>query len=297
MNKKLIPMALSMVVGIAMLVSTAYASVSETSGYDVYKTALKNMKTQENMTASAAVNISDNGKEFAALNASMKVNHEENAMSGNIAVQTGTTNQVAEIYRDNNNNNVIVTKEGYYLIDKQTTENHSKRFAAKNPEVSEAAEKVIDALVGDTKNYFNVEDLDNGLKEVRLNLTEDQIPLILNTLVSIRAQENNDRESFASNMELQEQIMGDIKTYLPELKTDVKIQNIELTAQINQENLIENQVLNITVAGKDIDGVSHTVVVSIIMNFSNFNQTAPDSIDLTGKDVTVVKLDQAKRHK
>ena len=294
MNKKFLSVALSLAVGITMLVTTAYANVSEVSGYEVYKSALKNMKTQENMTANVAVNMTDNGKESVTFNADMKINHGENAVSGNLSVKTDTTVKETGIYRQNDEN-VIVTGEGYYLIDKQTTEKQRKIFDSnKNPEVSEFAEKVIDALVGDTKNYFNVKDLNNGSKEINLTLTEDQIPAVLNTLVSIKAKQKNDTEPFDSNIELKEQVMGDVKTYLPELENRVSIQNIELTALINQENLIENQVLTLTVEGDDIYGIPHTAVLSIQMNLSNFNQTTPDSIDLTGKEVTVVELDQFK---
>ena len=75
MKKKLIVTALSVTVGVVLLVSTAFASMSASSGYDTYKSSIKNMVTVKSFTGNVQISLKDNGKDLATINSKVKADN------------------------------------------------------------------------------------------------------------------------------------------------------------------------------------------------------------------------------
>ncbi|MNV85005.1 hypothetical protein D3C71_1789230 [compost metagenome] len=50
-------------------------------------------------------------------------------------------------------------------------------------------------------------------------------------------------------------------------------------------------------SGKDAQGAEHDVVLRIDMTLSSLNSTTPDTVDLSGKQVENVKLEDMSGHK
>jgi hypothetical protein len=76
---------------------------------------------------------------------------------------------------------------------------------------------------------------------------------------------------------------------LPKLVDGISISNVDLKADINGQNLITAQEAKITINGQDADGNTHTIIINASIDFSAFNQTTPDTVDLTGKQVETMQ--------
>ena len=302
MKKKFLIAGLCVAMGVVMLISTAFASMSGSSGYEIYKSALKNTAHTKSLTGNFSMSIKDNGKSIADAETIMKSNRQEGISSHLTVIKAGEQEKIMESYRKDGT--LIVRENGsdvYNVI--QGDPEKGNRFKHRmshdeneDPEVSKAGELVLDALVGDLKNYVTAGEKADGGSEVTVQLSGNQIPAVANALTSLAlrsASEDGKREK--AHMLGSGEFSMDINH--PELVEDIRITNINLTADINKDNLIEKQAMDITVSGRDKDGNAHKVEISIDMDLSGFNNTTPDAVDLTGKQVKTIDREELRdRH-
>ncbi|MNI95432.1 hypothetical protein D3C73_1536990 [compost metagenome] len=77
----------------------------------------------------------------------------------------------------------------------------------------------------------------------------------------------------------------------------MQIQNISMNAVVSPANELQQQQVDITFTGLDASGASHTLTASLDIQLSDINDTTPESIDLTGKQVVQVKDDHEGGHR
>jgi hypothetical protein len=78
------------------------------------------------------------------------------------------------------------------------------------------------------------------------------------------------------------------------LVDEVRIEQVKLIANINEANVLGYQTFEITMLGKDENGIQHEQVITLHIDLQNFNVTTPDTIDLQGKNIQVIKPEQFK---
>ena len=83
----------------------------------------------------------------------------------------------------------------------------------------------------------------------------------------------------------------DLKNMIPQLESGIKVVSVNVTGDINKDNIISNQVAKIVLSGVDAKGVTHKVTINATLNLSKINSTTPDTIDLTGKQVKTITND------
>jgi hypothetical protein len=302
MNRKLALIGTGVTVGTFLLITSAYAGVTESSGYDSFKTAIKTTVAANSMTQAVALSVQDNGNSVLSVNGTVKKNKETDTASADVNVKGAGKEQTINVY---NANDKTVLKTGDSDTYKVITGKGEGRFAQMHKEKEDSgqgdnfnkeAENLIDALVGNLKQYVSEAPAVNGAKEIRLSLSGSQIPTVVNAFGSFLVKKashdsvktNNDNEisnKFGTDMSA-------LKQALPKLSQDVAITNVDLQATVDGNNFIVKQKANLTIAGKDDSGAAHTVVVSIDLGLSGLNATTPDSIDLTGKQVQTIDSKQ-----
>ncbi|MDP4180730.1 MAG: hypothetical protein Q8942_06535 [Bacillota bacterium] len=300
MKKKYALTGLSIAVGGVMLVTSAFASATGSTGYDTYKSAIKSTLTSKNFTENGTIIVKDNGKEFSNINNTIKENTAKESLSQNTVIKIGGQTKTLETYWQDGK---TVSKDSTSNIYSVRTINKNKKFNGNKAEIGKIdssklndGEMLLDALVGNLQNYVTLDSKEDGTKDVAITLTDSQIPAVANAAASILVKNlaNNDNEmgrekDFSS---LKKDIVGSI----PKLESDIRIDNVSLKAEISKDNYITSQVADVSISGKDAEGIVHAITLDLNLNLSQFNNTTPDKVDLTGKQVKSITNKEGFRH-
>ncbi|MBZ9686112.1 hypothetical protein G9F72_007170 [Clostridium estertheticum] len=287
MNKKIIAIAMSLVVSGGVLMGTAYAKAGELSGYENYKLAIANTANLKNETADIKLSVKDNGASLVDVTSNVKVNSANNAMSQATTVKSSkgsetftTASQAGKSISKSS------TSEVYNVREENNHKNFNKKDEKMNPQMIKSMETVMDILVGNMKNNVGVTVNADGTKKVDIKLSETQIVPLVNAITSLAFTKNNNEP-----MRIEKAGNLDVKNMLPQLASDIKVISVNVTGDINKDNVINNQVANIVLSGVDAKGTTHQVTISADLNLSKINSTTPDTINLTGKQVKTITND------
>ncbi|NOU97051.1 hypothetical protein GC093_28070 [Paenibacillus sp. LMG 31456] len=309
-RKKLALIGTGVTVGTFLLITSAYAGIAETSGYDTYKSAIKNTVTAKSMTDTVAVSIQDNGKQVVSVNAIVKKDKPANAVSANVNIQGGGSDQSVNVYTTADGKKVIKTgaSEVYNVFDAKDTQ-HGREMKKEKADVGQGdkfnqeAENLIDALVGNLKQYVNETAAVDGSKEIHVSLSGSQLPTAVNAVGSflVKKASHDSLKAHESDTSNKKELFGadlsSLKQAMPKLTQDVAITNVDIQASVDANNTITKQKATLAISGKDESGAAHMVTVNVDLGISGLNTTTPDSIDLTGKQVQTVDAKQWDKSK
>ncbi|MTK10830.1 MAG: hypothetical protein F8N39_01535 [Clostridiaceae bacterium] len=283
MNKKLVAMVTSLVIGGTVLFGTAYANASQLSGYEAYKAAIKDTKNLKNETANLKVSVSDNGSNIIDMSTNAKINLASNGMSQVTTVKSGNGSQTFSTYAQDGKNISKSSNSDVYNVRENKHKDINKKDKAENLEIAKSVETVVDTLVGNMKNNVSTADNNDGSKKVSINLNENEVTPLVNALASMAMVKNSD-EPMNNNK------AGDInlRNVLPQLQSNIKIKSVQVNGDINKNDILDNQVAKIVLTGTDAQGKTHEITIDATLDLSNINSTTPDTVDLTGKQVKTI---------
>lgn len=284
-SKKIKTIVITALTGCMLLAVTVSASASGASGYETYKSAVRELVTTRNATFSTSFEVKDNGNTDISGNSVEKL--EGTNSSSNTEVKIGDVTKDTETSRVDGKT-VIKEGDNYYSMGNSAKGDigRGNRKIDASSSRAKLGEMVLDTLVGDVKNQFVVDG-----DEISVKLEGAQIPELAKLAISAAVEEQNDKKSnnkgeFA-NDELRKAISD-----IPTLK-NVDIKSLSLTAKVDGNTLSENDV-KIVIAGEDEKGVSHEFELSVNTAVSNVNSTKADSIDTTGKQVQTMGNKRSK---
>ncbi|PKM78346.1 MAG: hypothetical protein CVU90_02260 [Firmicutes bacterium HGW-Firmicutes-15] len=301
MKKKPIMIVLSLVLGITMLSTTAFASISSSSGYEVYKAALKNLPQADSMTAQATVSLSDNGSVILNADGTVKMDSATHAMSGLSTINAGDKTQTNEVYCQNDQTimkngdsdvyNVMAMKAGKTPLDKNLDNRPAHEAVAKD------VENIVDLLASNFDSNISLDNQADGSKVVSLNLAGSQITPLENAVASLivknAAREGERGLKAGSSMGNIDSI---IKTSMPQLVDAISLNSVDMVVNIDAQGQITKQTASLKITGNDASGQTHEIVINVDMNLSGINSTTPDTVDLTGKQVNNIQPREFKGH-
>ncbi|MDR7076536.1 hypothetical protein J2Y03_001539 [Neobacillus niacini] len=274
MNKKLLA-----AIGISgtLMLGSVYSISANTSGYDLYKDALKKTYTAESATLNLKIKVEDNKKSILSAESIFKSDsvNQVNSISTRLANESEVSNM--NMYKQDGN--WFVMKDGLdtvYKMDTSKSPHHSN-----TAELKDDLENLIDVMTKNLQQQITVSEKQDGSHLIDLDLTGKEIPLTANALSTlmikhaVMIQDNNETESSDFH----------IKAKAPELAHDITLKQIKLTAQVNKENYIEQQTVKVVVTGKDQQGTSHELVLNIDLNVSNYNQTTVAPVEISVEKV------------
>lgn len=276
MNKKPLVIALSLALGITMFGAAAYADVSSSEGYQVYKAAVKNMLPANSLTAQGTVSVSDNGNVILNGSGTEKLDRADKTMSGTGTYTADDKTQSGSIYRQNGETIINNSNSDVYTVIKNDIKKFARNRQNESPQsISPEVENTIDLLAANFDNNITLNNNADGSKTVTLNLADSQISPLENDLAQLVIKNAGNKARHA----------GTAITDLPQLVNNISLQSIDITAQINGQDQITEQTAVIKVSGQDANGQDHELVINADLNLSNINSTVPDTVDLTGKQV------------
>ncbi|MGM0883768.1 MAG: hypothetical protein ACQEXQ_22390 [Bacillota bacterium] len=266
-------------IGAVMLLVSGFSAMASTSGYDAYKTALKKTKAATSLTAKMDLTVTDNGTKVLAGTSDIQLNRELN--SGSVAAAFGDNTQTHSMNVFHQDGKVIFKSgdDEVYRVKEHNAPEWQDDGVAHNP--PKAVEQVFDTLMGNIQELATLESASDGSKQAELHLSGSQIPAVANvlgTLAVSKLAEHDQRElSF------------------PRLTDNIKVEKINLDAKINANNVLEQQSAEISITGTDDSGNHHVLAIQLHVDFSGFNQTVPERIDLTGKQIMEIENEETKR--
>jgi hypothetical protein len=278
--------------GAALFLVSGFSAMAGTSGYDAYKTALKTNLQADSMTNNGKVTFTDNGKTVLTAEFVAKIAQKQGTMSVTARIGNGSAAHDIQVFKQ--------ADEVVFKSDDSDTYRKLELGAAKwqhrgtEGGPPKHLESVIDALMGNMKERATVHDAPGGGENASLHLSGSQIPAVAKTIGSLLA---SNLGSFGhgdgpqGGLQADPHGLADLKAELPHLTQDVQVKQINLDAGIDANHYLDRQTAEFVVTGTDDAGVAHKLVIALDFGLSGFNQTVPDTIDLTGKQVEVVQRD------
>ncbi|MBP1965097.1 hypothetical protein [Paenibacillus aceris] len=305
MNKKLAMIGLGVAVGSMMLVTSVYAGVGDAPGYETFKSAVKQTAAVHNVTRQVNVTLQDNGAQLLNVKSTIKSNGENHAGSAEVTVKSGADEQTIHFYNQDGKQIIKTADSDVYKVleDSGMGGKFKEREGAAHtpdPQVVSEVENVVDALVGNLKNYVTMDEAAGNVKEIHFKLSGSQISPVVNTIGSLAIKHGTLEKSHSPLPSKADTFGVDVTTLknsLPQLTSDIKMDEVEVNASVDSDNHITNQTAQIHISGKDAQGTAHDVVLSVDMTLSSLNSTTPDTVDLTGKQLETVKFDPEKSHR
>ncbi|MCM3663123.1 hypothetical protein M3204_01820 [Mesobacillus subterraneus] len=277
------------VIGISgtVMLGSVYSISANTSGYDLYKDALKKTHQLESTTMEISMDLLDNSKEVYSADTTIKTNRLDKTMAGSSTFSNGETTGSYEMYRQDGQ--FLVKKDRENKVYSMKSDGRVHGSKSDRMELQEDMEKLVDVLTKDLQQKVVVNDSKDGSKEVVLSLSETEIPIAANVVTSMmlkHAAMMNDRT------EDMDSSFHDVKFKLPELKEDIVIKSAEVKAAISAQAFVEAQDVKIIVTGKDEQGKTHQVSFAVSLDVTNVNNTKVGPLDLT--NLTIEEVSHGK---
>ncbi|NOU94038.1 hypothetical protein GC093_12525 [Paenibacillus sp. LMG 31456] len=278
---------LSFTIGACLFVSTAFADTLLGSGYDRLKGSAKNTAAQmekglNNYTIEALFTMKDNNQTVLQATTVNKIDMEKQA-SENSTVDQGPDGKTTSNY-SYTDKKLSVWKNGtdnkYYVTEFSNDVNRAARNRFTSPFNDKGApeiEKLFDALVGNLKDYVQVEERADGAKVYSGSLSEAQVPAVVNAV-----------SSFGFKRMISDHGRMEKDSKLPEIESDIFVKKVLGTAVENKAGIVENVTGDVTLSGKDKNGVQHDLTLNAVFKLSDIGTTKIIIPDLTGANVEKV---------
>jgi hypothetical protein len=260
----------------ALLLGSVYSISANTSGYELYKSALKQTHQADSATMEMRFNLEDNQNSLFSMNALYKsdVNKGVSAISTEMANEEATSTM--NMYKQDDA--WYVSKVGtdvFYQMDAKNP--HSERSL----ELQDDMENLIDVLTKNLQQQITVDENKQGGSTVELDLTGKEIPLAANALSSLMIKHSvmlQDRQE-------QDGAEFHLKPTIPELDHDITLKQINLTAQIDKQNIIQQQTVKAVVTGKDKQGKIHEIILNMELNVKDYNSTTVSPVEIPADQI------------
>lgn len=303
-NKKIL-MSVSLVVGVLLIMSTAFADSINKSAYEQLKdtvkfTASNLTEVVANSTVKATVVLKDNDKTLLS-----QVNVSKTDTKNNRTETTAVTELLgmpaSQTYNYSDDTGYIsydAATDTYYVTEFTNTNGKSGTVSmvGDNPFNTEYAadmEKIFDALVGNLKNYVVVTVNEDGSKEFSGSLTDAQIPALINAIVSFAGKQYFENASYSSgskDMRVVQTSNGTMDASIfPELSGDISVKSVNGKATVNKDGVIDSAFITGVLTGRDVDGNAHDLSLEVLVLLQDIDATTVQKPDLTGKNVVISK--------
>ncbi len=280
-NKKTV-MILSFCLGLAMFVTTAFADIVSKTGYEQMKDSIKFTAESfseklDSFTMQATMTLKDNDKVLTATTSTDKFDNKnmvtestnsEEYSKGPKRIHYSYRDKEGSIWKDSNNDTYYVSN---YPMPKDSKLFHNPFKEEKFSDV----EKIIDAVVGNLKDYVVVNEKSDGSKEFSGSLSEGQIPSLVNAVSSFAYKQAFTGGRYDSSNDIS----------IPQLTSDLYIRDIKGKMVVNKDGIAESFFASGILSGKDKDGVFHDLTLELLIKAMDINSTTITKPNLEGKKV------------
>ncbi|MHB1453274.1 MAG: hypothetical protein ACYCYM_04880 [Saccharofermentanales bacterium] len=298
-NKKIL-MSVSLIAGLLLIMSTAFADSINKSAYEQLKDTIRSTasnltESMANSTLKTTVVLKDNETTILSQINTVK-SDPENGSTETITVTEYLGQPASQSYNFSDKTGHITydaASDTYYVTEYTNMNPGNGTVLGENPFDTEYAadmEKIFDALVGNLKNYVVVTVNEDGSKEFSGSLTDAQIPALINAIVSFASKQYFESTSYASSdYSMREAGISESKNIFPEMSGDISVKSVSGKVTVNKDGVIDSAFLSGVLSGADADGNIHDLSLEALVLMQDINTTVVQKPDLTGKNVVVSK--------
>lgn len=271
-NKKKAVLLIILLLGFTMFVTSAFADIKLKSEYDQFKDAIKyTSKVIYEEADSYSIEVGYQFKQRDEIlflsNSIVKFNNFNSGKEYDTLIKfcNGDVERRHSYKIKDSVTEYYYTTAGTSYVDGNEKHVNSFLYLIENIhlEDNEDYEKIIDAFVGGLKEHVTINKLPNGRVMYTGSVTERQISLFVNTILSFFIKERL--------------VFSDIGTgrgiELPELVEDVYIKKISGRAITMADGIIEDISTEITFSGKDINEKYHEITFEVFMRTSDIGHS------------------------
>lgn len=279
-------MALSFAVGACVFVSTALADMALGTGYDRLKNSVKSTAAQMeeglgSYTVQALFTVKDNDQALLQISMQHKADMQLQATESSTVTQSASGETTSNYSYNDPRMSVWKSdrEDKYYMTEFADgyAQNNRDQFASPfNQQGAPEIEKIVDALVGNLKDYVQAEDIPEGGKVYSGSLSEAQVPAVVNAVASFGI-----KQMIADQNRREQQ-------QLPEIESDIYVKKVLGTAIESKAGLLESLTGDVILAGKDKAGVPHDLAVNVVFKLTDVGSTKVATPDLNGANVEKV---------
>jgi hypothetical protein len=313
MKNKKVRIGIVVLAAVTVFTATAFASNStyNDGGYEALKQIMKNSHETKHLSSTSldgTFQISDNGKVIAKMTGDVKENLEGKQASGNVQIKLMDKEQDLSFFRNGDASFIVdETNDKYYQLTNMAKDTHEKHKVINREEgvgeqhMGKTGEALMDYLMGDLKSQFVLGQNTDGTKSIAVDLNENEIPVPVNLLVGIAAENNRDFNNMESedDMDLaqKELLMAkmpflkefyELRKDMPMLMQDVKITGISMKLNVGQDDQIKAFDVKISTTGKDATGTYHEVSFLGSSTINAVNNVSVDTFSPDGKNIETI---------
>jgi hypothetical protein len=315
-NKK-VRLGIVVLAAVTLFTATAIASAStyNNGGYEALKEIMKSSHETEhfsNASFDGTFQMMDNGKVIAEMTGEVKGNQEGKEASGNVQLKLMGKEQDLSFYKNGEASYMVdQTNAKYYQLINMTQDTDKKHKAINREEgmgeqhMGKTGEAFMDYLMGDLKSQFELTQNTDGTKSITVDLDENEIPVPMNLLVGIAAENKGDcRNSDLENgmNSAQKELMmekmpffkefSELEKDMPKLKQDVKLTGLILKLNVDENNQVQSFDVKFDTTGKDTNGEYHEISYLGSLNVKDKNSTSVDIFSPDGKNIETIDAEE-----
>jgi hypothetical protein len=271
-------------IGACVFVSTALADMALGSGYDQLKASAKRTSQQleqglNNYTLDLDFSLTDNGQTLLHSTSIQKIDNT-NQMNENTSTDLNAYGETTNHYSYSDAERNIWksnSEDKYYVTNYPSDMTREARKAYRDPFKEKGAaemEKIVDAVVGNLKDYVQAVDRPEGGKAFSGSLSAAQVPALINAV-----------SSFGVKQMIGDQSRMDRKSQLPDIDSDIFVKKVTGSANENGSGLLENVTGTAVLSGKEKNGTEHDITLTVTAKLTGIGTTTVTPPDLTGAKV------------
>lgn len=306
MKRKPTLIIVSLVAAFTLLAVTAFASTPDYAGYEAFKTLAsdhqdKESHEEENGTLKGSITVIDNGVTLVDLDANIKADGPNESFSGTFSIEADGVVKDIDVYGEEDEVYVFdeVSNE-YYKINKSDdleemhNEEYSRGSRRNDEDMSPAQEELLDFVMGELKDDFELVNNSDGSETIKFELTKDEMPMLLNLMFSAMDHDKSDyhgeHEELNGELLAKYPLLNDLNNIdvdMPEITENMELDYLKfaITTDDDEFKAIE---FSLIVTGDDEAGISHTQQVDGKFGATEVGSTVVDSPDLEGKEIIEV---------
>lgn len=270
--------------GVTILTGAALADTMLGSGFHSLKNSLKTTMTKltsdvDNFNVNMIITAKVDGEIFTELISDTKFDIAGQAQEINETILKKGEKREIYSYSDEDKSIYRNFDDGSYNVYEKRKYNNGNAKLIENPLEEEQVkdlEKILDAFVGSLEDVIQVEE-SNGKKMYTGNLSESQMPPLVNAITSFAFKYSILDEWNAKNMDV------------PYPKSNIYLINASGKAIENEEGIMESGIFTASISAQDDKGVEHIYSLDFSIDIKDINNTIVQAPNLDGQKVTYTK--------
>lgn len=313
MKKRTTMLVIATIIAFSLLGVTAFANAPTYEGYEALKALMENQKETEMTggTLKGSLTISESGKQLVTMSTDVSGDKEQKAGSGVVSIESDSVSRLLNVYFADEQVYVFdEANQEYYKINKADSD-YSDDFSYDGYDensynrgdypfdrtMTPAQEELLDFIVGELKDDFTVEHNGDGSQTIGFELTSDEMPVLLNLMISAGNSTHKDafretnREEINSEL-LKYPLFAQLSTMcksVPEIVDNFKLNRIDLEFTTDADAQIKSVSFDVDIAGTDKNGNNHNLQLTGQFAVDKGDIGSITVPDLNGK--TIIELD------